>query len=162
MCVSFQIVSIVTPWYLMFSTLSRTVPSKLKEALIFFDPFPYNLHGIAFDWLESHAPFPCPTAKTIYILLKFRSVLWTFGFAITNTVISKQPYLWVNYCCDIVNIQWEQQWSKNGALRDTRQNGGPIWFYSIYCNSLLPETEKRIYPFQSLSTNTINIQLAFK
>ena len=42
---------------------------------------------------------------------------------------------------------------------DTWQNGGPIWFYSIYYNSLLPETEKRIYPFQSLSTNTITIQL---
>ena len=30
-----------------------------------FDPFPCNLHDIAFDWLESHAPFPCPTSKTI-------------------------------------------------------------------------------------------------
>ena len=68
-----------------------------------FDPFPCNLHDIAFDWLESHAPFPCPTAKAIYILLKFYSVLCTFDFAITNTVISKQPYLRVNICCDIVN-----------------------------------------------------------
>ena len=48
------------------------------------------------------------------------------------------------------------------ALRDTWQNGVPFWLYSIYYNSLLPETEKIIYPFQSLSTNTITIQLAFK
>ena len=67
-------------------------------------------------------------------------------FAITNS-LQQTPYLWVNVSCDIVNIQWEQQWSKNGALRDTWQNGDPIWFYSIYYNSLLPETEKRIYPF---------------
>ena len=50
--------------------------------------------------------------------------------------------LWVNVCCDIVNIQSEQQWSKNGALRDTWQNGCLIWFYSIYY-SLLPETQKK-------------------
>ena len=96
-----------------------------------FDPFPCNLHDIVFDWLESHAPFPCPTAKTIYILLKFQSVLCTYDFAITNAVVNKQPYLWVNVCCDIVNIQREQQWSKKGALRDTWQNGSPICFYTI-------------------------------
>ena len=48
-----------------------------------------------------------------------------------------------------------KNWSKDGALRDTWQNGGPVWFYSIYYNSLLSETEKRIYPFQSLSPNTM-------
>ena len=25
------------------------------------DPFPCNMHYAAFDWLESHAPTPCPT-----------------------------------------------------------------------------------------------------
>ena len=40
---------------------------------------------IAFDWLESHAPFPCPTAKTIYILLKFHSVLCIFDFVIIQS-----------------------------------------------------------------------------
>ena len=47
-------------------------------------------------------------------------------------------------------------------LGTSDKTGSPIWFYSIYFNSLLPETEKRIYPFQSLSTNIITIQLAFK
>ena len=61
-----------------------------------------------------------------------------------------------------VQAQREQQWSKNGAPRDTWQNRGPIWFYSIYSYTLLPETEKRIYPFQSHSTNIVAIQLAFK
>ena len=121
----FKSLVIVTPRYLTFSKLSRTVSSKLQEALIFF-PFPCNLHDIAFDWLESHALFPCPTAKTMYIIMKFHSVLCTFDFAISNTVVSKQSYLWVNICCDIVNIQWEQQWSKDGALGDTLQHGSPI------------------------------------
>ena len=109
--------------------------------------------AIVFMPCESHAPFPCPTAKTIYILLKFHSVLCTFDFAITNTVISKQPYLWVNICCDIVNIQWEQHLSKDGALGDTWQNRSPIWFYSIYYNSLLSETEKRILKVQDKRVN---------
>ena len=26
-------------------------------------------------------------------------------------VVSKKPYLWVNVCWDIINIQCEQQWS---------------------------------------------------
>ena len=71
-----------------------------------------------------------------------------FYFAITNAVVSKKAYLWVNVCSDIINIQREQQWSKNGALRVTWQNGYPIWFYSIYIYTLLPETEKSIYHFR--------------
>ena len=51
---------------------------------------------------------------------------------------------------------------KNGALGDTRQNRSPVRFYSIYNNSLLSEAKKRIYPFQSLATNSIVKQFAFK
>ena len=60
----------------------------IKDSIDLFDPFPCNLHDIA-DWLESHAPFLCPTAKAIYILLKFHSVLCTctFDFTITNTSV---------------------------------------------------------------------------
>ena len=68
---------------------------------------------IAFGWLESHVPFPCPTSYTIYILLKFRSVFIVYDFAIANTTVSKQSYLCVSVCWDIINIQGEQQCFKN-------------------------------------------------
>ena len=49
---------IVTPRCLMFSAFSRTVPSNVYEAWIFFIPFFCQLHHIAFDRLNSHTPFP--------------------------------------------------------------------------------------------------------
>ena len=113
MCVPFQIVSNCYAKIFDIFYVIKNSSLYIIGGIDLFDPFPCNLHDIAFDWLQSHAPFPCPTAKTIYILLKFHSVLCTYDFAITNAVVSKQPYLWVNVCCDIVNIQREQQLSKN-------------------------------------------------
>ena len=48
----------------MLSTVSRTVSSRVYEALIFYAFC--QLHHVAFDWLksyeESHTPFPGPNA----------------------------------------------------------------------------------------------------
>ena len=61
-------------------------------------------------------------------------------------------------CTDAIYVQG----TKNGALWDTRQNRSPVRFYSIYNNSLLSETKKRICPFQCLATDSIANQFAFK
>ena len=85
---------IVTPRYLMLSTFSRTVPSRVYEAWIFFYPFPCYLHHIAFDRLKSHTPFPCPASQLIYIFLKFQCVLCVLNFL----VASKESYFRINVC----------------------------------------------------------------
>ena len=62
----------------------------------------------------------------------------------------------------VIYVQGEQQWTENGALRDTRHNRGPVRFNTINYYPLLPEAQKSIYPFQCLSTYTITKQFAFK
>ena len=89
----FKSLVIVMPKYLIFFYVIKDSSLYIIGSIDLFDPFPCNLHDIAFDWLESHAPFLCQTAKTIYILLKFHSILCAYDFAITNAVVSKQPYL---------------------------------------------------------------------
>ena len=78
--------SFVTPRYLILSTFSRTLPSKVYEAWIFFYPFPCYLHHIAFDRLKSHIPLPCPASQLVYIFLKFQCVLFILNFSVANTV----------------------------------------------------------------------------
>ena len=146
----------------MLSTFSRTVPSRVYEAWLFFYPFPCYLHHIAFDRLKSLIPFPCPASQLIYIFLKFQCVLCILTFSVANTVIRKEFYFRINVCRDISNVQRKQQWTKDSALWDTRQNRGPIRFCSVYNNSLLSIAQKRIYPFQCLLTYATAKQFALK
>ena len=96
------------------------------------------------------------------IPLKFHCVYFILNFTIANTVISKKSYFRLSTWWDVIYVQREQQGTKNGALRYTRQNWSLIRFYSIYNNSLMSEAKKRIYPFQCLATNSIAKQFAFK
>ena len=125
------------------------------------DPFSGQLQHIAFDRLKSHSPLPCPGTQSINIPLKFYCVFFLLNYTIANTVINKKSYFRPNIWCDVIYVQKEQQGTKNGALGDTRQNRSPVRFYSIYNNSLFPEAQKRIYPFQCLATNSIAKQFAF-
>ena len=102
-----------------------------------FDPFPCYMHHIAFDRLKSHTTFPCPASQLIYIFLEFQCVLCILNFSVANTVIRKESYFRINVCWDIINVQRKQQGTKDSALWDTRQNRGPIRFWSVYNNSLL-------------------------
>ena len=86
---------ILTPRYLILSTLSRTVPSRLYEAWIFY-PFPRYLHHITIDRLKSHTPFHWPASQLIYIFLKFQSVLCILNFSVKITVIRKESYVKIN------------------------------------------------------------------
>ena len=91
----------------------------------------------------------------IYILLKFHSVLCTFDFAITNTVISKQHYLWVNVCCDIVNIQWEKTGPRTvpwGTPDKTGAQSDFIPFTTTHC--CLKQRKESIH-FRVFSPNTM-------
>ena len=126
------------------------------------DPFSCQLHLIAFDRLKSHTPLPCPGTQSINIPLKFHCVFFILNFTIANTVISKKSYFRLSIWWDVIYVQREQQWTKNGALGDTRQNQSPVRFYSIYNNSLLSEAKKRIYPFQCIASDSIAKQFAFK
>ena len=112
--------------------------------------------------MKSYTPLPCPGTQSINIPLKFHCVFIILNFTTANTVIGKKSYLRLNIWWDVIYVQREQQGTKNGALRDTRQNRSPVRFYSIYNNSLLSEAKKRIYPFQCLATNFIAKQFAFK
>ena len=116
-----------------------------------FDLLPCYLHHIAFDRLKSHTPFPCPASHLIYIFLKFQCVLCILNFSVTSTVICKESYFRINVCRDIINVQRQQQGTKDSDLWDTRQNWGLIRFRSVY-NSLLSVAQKKISPFHCLST----------
>ena len=48
----------------MLSTFSRTVHSSIFEARICFAFF-RQLHCVAFDWLQSHVPFPAILPKRV-------------------------------------------------------------------------------------------------
>ena len=54
------------------------------------DPFPCQLHHIAFDRLKSHTPLPCPGTQSINIPLKFQCVFFILNFTIANTVIKNK------------------------------------------------------------------------
>ena len=82
-----------TPRYLMLSMFSRSFPSKVYEAWIFFS---CHLHHIIFDRLKSHTPLPCPGTQSINIPLKFHCVFFILNFTIANTVISKKSYFRLN------------------------------------------------------------------
>ena len=61
-----------------------------------FDPFPSQLHHIAFDGLESHAPFPSPFTQAVNVTLKFYCVLYALNLTIADTIIRKQTNLRIN------------------------------------------------------------------
>ena len=87
MCVPFQIVSNCYNKILdIFYVIKDHSLLSIGNIDLFY-PFPCNLHGIVFDWLESHAPFPGSTAKTIYILQKFHSVLC---YSVRDNKLSRQ------------------------------------------------------------------------
>ena len=111
-----------------------------------FDPFPCYLHHIAFHRLKSYTSFPCPASQLISIFLKFGRVFCALYFSVANTIINEESYFRINVCWDIINVQRKQQGPKDSARWDTRQNRGPIWFCSVYNNSLLSVAQKRIYP----------------
>ena len=45
-------------------------------SIVLLGLFPCNMHYITSDRLESHAPTPCPTPKTVYILLEGRVTVY--------------------------------------------------------------------------------------
>ena len=99
---------------------------------------------------QSYWKFNNSLLRDIQYIIEIKSVIGSVKQQYASE--EQNPNLPVN---DISNdklilddIQREKQWSKNGALGDTRQNGTQIWFYSIYYNMLLPDTEKWIYSFQ--------------
>ena len=120
------------------------------------------LHRIAFDRLKSHTLFPCPASQLIYIFLKFQCVLCILYFSVANAIIRKESYFRINVCWDIINVQRNQQGTKDSALWDTRQNWGQIRFRSVYNNSLLSVAQKRIYPFQCIPTYATAKKFALK
>ena len=81
---------------------------------------------------------------------------------LANTIISKVSSFRINVCWDIINVQRQQQGTKDSALWDTRQNQSPIWFCSVYNNFLLSVAQKRIYPFQCLPTYATAKRFALK
>ena len=146
---------IVTPRYLMLSTFSRTVPSRVYEAWIFLSVS--LLFASYCIWqVEISYPISLPS------ILNFQCVFCILNFSVANTVIRKESYFRINVCWDIINAQRKQQGTKNSALWDTRQNRGPIRFCTVYNNSLLSVAQKRIYPFQCLPTCATAKQFARK
>ena len=135
---------IVTPRYLMLSTSSRSVPSKVYEVWIFLIRFLVSCIILRLtDW-NLITPLPCPGTQSISILLKFHCVFFILNFTIANTVISKKSYFRLNIWY-VIYVQRKQEGTKNGALGDTqKKKRSPVRFYSIYNNSLLSETKKRI------------------
>ena len=92
---------IVTPRYLMVSTFSRSVPSKVYEAWIFLIRFLCQLHHIAFDRLKSHTPLPCPGTQSINIPLKFHCVYFILNFIHSHQqkVLFQTQYLMRCHLC---------------------------------------------------------------
>ena len=146
----------------MLSTFSKSVPSKVYEAWIFLIRFLVSciiLHLTCWNLIPH---FLAQEPNRSISFWSFICVFFILNLTIANTVISKKSYFRLNIWWDVIYVQREQQGTKNGALRDNRQNRSPVRFYSIYNNSLLSEAKKRIYPFQCLATDSIAEQFAFK
>ena len=100
---------LVTPRYLMLSTFSRSVPSKVYEAWIFLIRFLVSciiLHLTAKIYhreLKSHTPLPCPGTQSINITLKFHCVFFILNFTIANShqqkVLFQTQYLMRCHLC---------------------------------------------------------------
>ena len=89
---------IVTPRYLMLSTFSMTVPSRVYEAFRFLvTRICITSHHIAFHRLKSQTPFPCIASQLIYIFLKFQCALCILNFSVANTVIHKETEKRTNF-----------------------------------------------------------------
>ena len=99
---------IVTPRYLMLSTFSRSVPSKVYEAWIFLIRFLVSciiLHLIGWN-LIPHFLAQEPN-RSCNIPLKFHCVFFVLNFTIANTVISKKSYFRLNIWWDVTYAQRE-------------------------------------------------------
>ena len=120
MCIPSQITCNCYSRYLMLSTFSRSVPSKVYEAWICLIHFLVSCIIIhtAFDRLKSHTPLPCPGTQSINIPLKFHRVFFIVNFTIANTVINKKVLFQTQYlmrchlCTD--RITRDQEWCPGG------------------------------------------------
>ena len=154
----------MTPRYLILLTFSRTVPSRVYEAWIFYIRFLVIciiLHLTGWNLIPH---FPCPASQLIYIFLNFQCVPCSLSFSVANTVIRKESYFRINVCWDIINVQktTTKKNKKKKKKKKTRDLGqcpvghktkpGPNPICSVYNNSLLSVAQKRIYPFQCLPT----------
>ena len=83
------------PWCIQ--RFFRTIPPLLK---VYGAWISCRLHLIAFDRLESHTPFPCPTSQAINNFLRFQCLLFILNFNHQQDPISD------NVCRDI-NVQRE-------------------------------------------------------
>ena len=83
------------PWCIQ--RFFRTIPPLLK---VYGAWISCRLHLIAFDRLESHTPFPCPTSQAINNFPRFQCLLFILNFNHQQDPISD------NVCRDI-NVQRE-------------------------------------------------------
>ena len=154
---------IATPRHLMFSTLSRTVPSRVYEAWIFFIRYLVIciiLHLTGWNHIP-HFLAQHPNWSISYWSFR-QCVFCVLYFSVTNTITSEESYFRINGWWDIINVQGKQQGTKDSGLWDTRQNRVPVRFCSVYSNSLLSVAQKRTYPFQCLPKHATVKQFAFK
>ena len=147
--VLFALVHMLLIWVFHLKSCVIVTPMYLME---FFEDTLYCI------WLaEISYPIFLPNILIYprYILLKFQWVLCSSHFTIANTVIGERSYFWVSICGNIINVQREQQWIKNGPLWDTWQNWSPLRNFTVYNSSLCSITKKGIYPPECLSANAI-------
>ena len=119
------------------------------ESFDLIDPFPSALNMFNVWLVGISCPISLPNRiDDLYPpALKFHS----FDVAIANAVISKEPYLWVSVCRDIINVQREQQWSKNGALRDIDKTGAQSDFIPFTTTHCCLERRKKYIHFSVVS-----------
>ena len=118
-----------------------------------------QLHHIAFDGLESHTD---SISLSRSHCLQFHCVLLFHNFTIADTIIGKKPYFGLKSVEIPLIYNENSKVPKTVPCGTTWRNWSPIWLHFVYNNSLLPEAQETVYPFQHCSTYFITEQFTFK
>ena len=136
---------IVTPKYLMLSTFSRSVPSKVYEAWIFLVRFLISciiLHLTGWNLIPYFLAQEPNRLRSLWSFIVSSSSFHDSKRSHQQKVLFQTQYLMRCHLC-IERTTRDQERCPGGHPT----NRSPVRFYSIYNNSLLSEAKKKIYPF---------------
>ena len=92
----------------------------------------------AFRWFECDLPCVSPSFHLGQVSVEtscYRvAVFWRVDWGVECRVISVQVNLVLAHIYEVVNIDGEQEWSKNWPLGDRSIDGGSFWSLAWYCN----------------------------
>lgn len=138
------------------------------DVVVEVDAVPLMLSGdgqnLAFAGVELHVPIVAPCDHVVESRLQVKAVVPLVDIMTRLGVISVEEDCrsWVRADREVIDEEDEQEWSKNGALWDTRGGVGPFRFMVAKNHPLVSSTEVGSEPSQEITVDTIGSEFVDK